>query len=117
MKFTKLLTALLLITLLFATLTVGVMAAYTETEPVAPEEDPMYDTTTDVTWRIEPETARVLLIVISLVFAVSLPLVPLTIFTVKLIRRRKVFEVIDYIILGVSALWFLSGVLIFILIL
>ena len=117
MKLTKTLTVLLLVSLLFAMLAVGASAAHTETVPVNPEEDPTYSTTTDRVWQIEPETAKALLIILAAIFALALPIAPITVFLIKLIKNRKAFEVVDYIILGISVLWLLSGILIFIMIL
>lgn len=117
MKLTKILTVLLLVSLLFAMLMIGASAAYSETVPVDPEEDPTYSTTTDMLWQIKPETAKALLVILAAIFALALPIAPITVFLIKLIKNRKAFEVVDYIILGISALWLMSGVLIFILIL
>ena len=118
MKLTKVITALLLISLLLAILAVGASAAYSENEIVDEYGNSIYeDPSAGMTWEMEPATAKVLLIILASVFALALPLAPLTVFTVKLIKNRKTFEAIDFIILGVSALWLISGVVIFILIL
>lgn len=118
MRITKVITALLLISLLFTLLAIGTSAAYSENEIVDENGNPIYgDTSTEMIWQMEPATAKALLIILASVFAVALPLAPLTVFTVKLIRKRKAFEAIDFIILGVSVLWLISGIVIFVLIL
>ena len=119
---TKILSVILLLSLLLAIFAIGV-AAYSESEEIYPDkemypEEDIYDEAPgEVYFKIDEDMAKTLLIVIAVVFAMLPPLVPLTLFTVKLIKRRAEFEVVDLIILAVSLIWLLSGILIFIIIL
>ena len=119
---TKILSVILLLSLLLAIFAIGV-AAYSESEEIYPDkemypDEDIYDEAPgEVYFKIDEDMAKTLLIVIAVVFAMLPPLVPLTLFTVKLITRRAEFEVVDLIILAVSLIWLLSGILIFIIIL
>ena len=115
-RLTKILTVILLTALLLTLFAIGT-AAYTESEEVYPEEDIYTDTSGYPNFNIDEDTAKVLLIIIAVVFAMLPPLVPLTIFITKLIARRKEFEVIDWIILAVSLIWLAAGIMIFVIIL
>ncbi|MBR5449274.1 MAG: hypothetical protein IKV43_04715 [Clostridia bacterium] len=119
---TKILSVILLLSLLLAIFAIGV-AAYSESEEIYPDketypEEDIYDEAMgEAYFKVDEDMAKTLLIVIAVVFAMLPPLVPLTIFITKLIARRKEFEVVDLIILAVSLIWLLSGILIFIIIL
>ena len=119
---TKILSVILLLSLLLAIFAIGV-AAYSESEEIYPDkemypEEDIYDEAMgEAYFKVDEDMAKTLLIVIAVVFAMLPPLVPLTLFTVKLIKRRAEFEVVDLIILAVSLIWLLSGILIFIIIL
>ena len=119
---TKILSVILLLSLLLAIFAIGV-AAYSESEEIYPDkemypDEDIYDEAMgEAYFKVDEDMAKTLLIVIAVVFAMLPPLVPLTLFTVKLIKRRAEFEVVDLIILAVSLIWLLSGILIFIIIL
>ena len=119
---TKILSVILLLSLLLAIFAIGV-AAYSESEEIYPDkemypDEDIYDEAMgEAYFKVDEDMAKTLLIVIAVVFAMLPPLVPLTLFTVKLIKRRAEFEVVDLIILAVSLIWLVSGILIFIIIL
>ena len=108
----KFITVLLLCGILLSLFAIGISAASEKTETVNPDDEYYYEE--EVTLPIMPKTvARVLLILFSSLFGIVLPLSPLVVFTVKLIKKKKEFEVVDYVILSISCVWLMAGVLIF----
>ena len=61
--------------------------------------------------------ARIYLIAVGLLLGIALPAVPLVIFTVKAIKKKSECEVVDYIIIGLSAAWLAVGIGLFIILL
>ena len=112
----KFISALLLVSLLFALLSVGVSAASVSYEDPTWNEEIMEEESAPQ-FRLSKQGARVILVVLSVVFGLIFPAAPLTVFTVKLIKKRREVEIIDYIILAISVLWLASGILIFALLL
>ncbi len=107
----KFLSILLLLSLMLSVFAVGVGAASVSVE--SPDGEEAGSAEELELFKLSEGGARALLIILSSLFGLVLPLVPITVFTLKLIKKRREFEVVDYIILGVSILWLMSGALIF----
>ncbi len=107
----KIIALLLLLSLLTAVLAIGASAAsVTEENPTTGEEITVEDSGF---FALSEPGARALLIIFASLFGLLLPIAPITVFTLKLFKKRSEFEVVDYIILGISVIWLASGALIF----
>lgn len=111
---TRLITLLLLATLLISILSFGVSAASATIEDTETGEEIFTEDDLSGLFGMTKEGARVVLIILAVVLGLVAPTIPLAIFTVKLVKAKKEFEVIDYIILSVTAIWLASGLMIFI---
>ena len=110
----KILSALILVSLLFAMLSGGVCAASTSIE--SSESDEVIDVST-IFDKLTPEGALAIVIIIVVVVGILAPMAPLAVFTVKLLKKRSEFEMMDYVILVISGIWLIAGILVFILVL
>lgn len=61
------------------------------------------------------EDAIVTIVLICLILGVVIPLVPLTIGVIVLIRKRRKVESSTYVLIGASAIWIIAGILLLIL--
>ena len=111
----RIISVIIALSLLLCVFALGACAA-SESYEVIGEEEEILDIEGIFT-NISPTTARVLLIVVSVLLGLLLPSTPLTVFIVKLCKNRKNFEFVDYLILGISVIWLASGILLFVILL
>ena len=107
----RIISAIIALSLLLCVFALGACAASESYEVIGEEEDIL--NIEGIFTNISPTTARVLLIVVSVLLGLLLPSTPLTVFIVKLCKNRKNFEFVDYLILGISVIWLASGILLF----
>lgn len=107
----RIISAIIALSLLLCVFALGACAASESYEVIGEEEDIL--DIEGIFTNISPTTARVLLIVVSVLLGLLLPSTPLTVFIVKLCKNRKNFEFVDYLILGISVIWLASGILLF----
>ncbi len=109
MKLTvKIISTVLLITLMLSLLCFGVCAASVEVEDTETDESlGLYSILDSLT----PAGALVIIIIITSVIGIVAPLAPIVVYTLKLIKKRSEFEVVDYITLAISGIWLASGIL------
>ena len=112
----RIISAIIALSLLLCVFALGACAASESYEVIGEEEEEILDIEGIFT-NISPTTARVLLIVVSVLLGLLLPSTPLTVFIVKLCKNRKNFEFVDYLILGISVIWLASGILLFVILL
>jgi hypothetical protein len=77
-------------------------------------EEPMLN---ENSWETDDAVAKTLLLIITAILGIVLPLVPLTISLVGSFKKRWNISVIDYILIASSAIWTLSGIVVFIILL
>ena len=111
----RIISAIIALSLLLCVFALGACAASESYEVIGEEEDIL--DIEGIFTNISPTTARVLLIVVSVLLGLLLPSTPLTVFIVKLCKNRKNFEFVDYLILGISVIWLASGLLFFVILL
>lgn len=111
----RIISAIIALSLLLCVFALGACAASESYEVIGEEEDIL--NIEGIFTNISPTTARVLLIVVSVLLGLLLPSTPLTVFIVKLCKNRKNFEFVDYLILGISVIWLASGILLFVILL
>ena len=111
----RIISAIIALSLLLCVFALGACAASESYEVIGEEEDIL--DIEGIFTNISPTTARVLLIVVSVLLGLLLPSTPLTVFIVKLCKNRKNFEFVDYLILGISVIWLASGILLFVILL
>ena len=111
----RIISAIIALSLLLCVFALGACAASESYEVIGEEEDILNNE--GIFTNISPTTARVLLIVVSVLLGLLLPSTPLTVFIVKLCKNRKNFEFVDYLILGISVIWLASGILLFVILL
>ena len=105
----KIISVLLLVSLLFAVFAVGAAAASvsvedpTTGEPIT-EKAPLLSS---------EQKAKIKLIVISVAIGMLSPVVVLSVFVIKLIKKRREIDFVDYIIIATSLIWLASGSLVF----
>ena len=107
----RIISAIISLSLLLCVFALGACAASESYEVIGEEEEILG--IEGIFTNISPTSARVLLIVVSVLLGLLLPSTPLTVFIVKLCKNRKNFEFVDYLILGISVIWLASGILLF----
>ena len=107
----RIISAIIALSLLLCVFALGACAAYESYEVIGDEDEILG--IEGIFTNISPTSARVLLIVVSVLLGLLLPSTPLTVFIVKLCKNRKNFEFVDYLILGISVIWLASGILLF----
>lgn len=107
----RIISAIIALSLLLCVFALGACAASESYEVIGEEEEILG--IEGIFTNISPTSARVLLIVVSVLLGLLLPSTPLTVFIVKLCKNRKNFEFVDYLILGISVIWLASGILLF----
>ncbi|MBR3680412.1 MAG: hypothetical protein IKL79_00230 [Clostridia bacterium] len=110
----RLVALLLLLSVMLSLFAVGASAASVSVESNEAEE---IVTEELALIKLSPEGARALLIILASIFGLLLPLAPITVFALKFIKKRNEFEFVDYVIIGISAVWLISGAIIFAMIL
>ena len=63
-----------------------------------------------------PEGGRAILIILAALFGIVIPLIPLTFYLVRLITKRKRIEPVDFVIIGISALWVILGIVLLVIV-
>ena len=101
--------------LLFLLLTVSILSVAAHASPPMDEYYPEEDYTYEPTY--SPEGARAAVIIISALVGIAVPLVPLVFFVIKLIKKRKEMEHIDYTVIVSSSVWLVAGLVVFFIVL
>ena len=111
----RLVALLLLLSVMLSLFAVGASAASVSVESNEAEEEIVTEDLALI--KLSPEGARVLLIILASIFGLLLPLAPITVFALKFIKKRNEFEFVNYVIIGISVVWLISGAIIFAMIL
>lgn len=115
MKKVKILFTLLAVLLMLSVCVMGVSAQSEEGPYDGEYEGGYYEEEYEPDTVFTPEGGQAFAIVLSVIFGIVGPLIPMGYVVFMLLAHKRQVEPVDYVIIGLSAVWLIAGVILLIL--